>query len=70
MRIRDVCHRCVNQQAGIQQITPKQWVIVHASDLMMIIKQSIYDLNHHKGNGQTYNTHPHILSNGKLNEYA
>ena len=35
---------------------PKQWVIVHTSDLMMmIITQSIYiyiySLNHHKGNG-------------------
>ena len=32
---------------------PKQWAIVHTSDLMMIIRQSIYiySLNHHKGSG-------------------
>ena len=31
---------------------PKQWVTVHTSDLMMmIIRQSIYYLNHHKGDG-------------------
>ena len=30
---------------------PKQWIIVHTSDLMMIIRQSVYSLNHHKGNG-------------------
>ena len=30
---------------------PKQWVIVHTSDLMMIIRQSIYSLNHYKGDG-------------------
>ena len=28
-----------------------QWVIVHTSDLMVIIRQSIYYLNHHKGDG-------------------
>ena len=45
---------------------PKQWVIVHTSDLMMIIRQSIYSLNHHKGDGQTENTQPqniYILNN-------
>ena len=31
----------------------KQWIIIHTSDLMMIIRQSIYSLNHHKGNGNT-----------------
>ena len=30
---------------------PKQWMIVHTSDLMMIVRQSIYSLNHHKGDG-------------------
>ena len=30
---------------------PKQWVKVHTSALMMIIRQSIYSLNHHKGDG-------------------
>ena len=30
---------------------PKQWMIVHTSDLMMMIKQSIYYLNHQKENG-------------------
>ena len=30
---------------------PKQWVIVHSSDLMMIIRHSIYSLSHHKGDG-------------------
>ena len=31
---------------------PKQWIIVHTSDLMMMmIRQSVYSLNHHKGNG-------------------
>ena len=30
---------------------PKQRMIVHTSDLMMIIRQSIYSLNHHNGNG-------------------
>ena len=30
---------------------PKQWIIVHTSDLMMIIRQSVNSLNHHKGNG-------------------
>ena len=29
----------------------KQWVIVHTFDLMMIIRQCIYSLNHHKGSG-------------------
>ena len=29
----------------------KQWVIVHTSDLMVILRQSIYSLNHHKGDG-------------------
>ena len=28
---------------------PKQWVVVHTSGLMMITRQSIYSLNHHKG---------------------
>ena len=27
----------------------EQWVIVHTSDLMMIIRQSIYPHNHHRG---------------------
>ena len=30
---------------------PKQWIIVHTSDLMMITRQSVYSLYHHKGNG-------------------
>ena len=42
----------------------KQWIIVHTSDLMMIIRQSVYSLNHHERNGQTENTQPHILYNG------
>ena len=40
---------------------PKQWIIIHASDLMMIARQRIYSLNHHKGNGSTENTQPHLL---------
>ena len=44
--------------------SPKQWVIIHTSDLLMIIRQSIYHLNHHKGDWQTENTQPHILYNG------
>ena len=30
---------------------PKQWMIVHTFDWMMIIRQSIYSFNHYKGNG-------------------
>ena len=30
----------------------------------------IYSLNHHKGNGSTENTQPHILYNGYLREYV
>ena len=43
---------------------PKQWIIVHTSDLMMIIRQSVYSLDHYRRNGQTENTQPHILYNG------
>ena len=32
---------------------PKQWKIVHTSNLIMIIRQSVYFLSHHKGNGYT-----------------
>ena len=42
---------------------PKQLIIDHTSDLMMIIRQNVYSLNHHKGIGQTENTQPHILYN-------
>ena len=33
-------------------------------DLLMIIRQSVYSLNHHKENGSTENTQPLILYNG------
>ena len=35
----------------VSWLNPKQWSIVHTSDLMMIIEQSIYSLHHHKGDG-------------------
>ena len=43
---------------------PKQWKLDHTCDLMMIIRQSVYSLNHHKENGWTENTKPHIFYNG------
>ena len=39
---------------------PKQQIIIHISDQMMITRQSLYSLNHHKGNRQTENTQPTI----------
>ena len=39
---------------------PKQWVIVHTSDLMTMIRQSIFSLNHHKGDGKIENTQPQL----------
>ena len=30
---------------------PKQWIKVHTSDLMMIIRPSVHSHSHHKGNG-------------------
>ena len=32
----------------VSEPNPKQWIIVHTSDLIMIIRQSIYSLNQHK----------------------
>ena len=60
-------------ERDIQRIplpNPQQWMIVHTSDFMLIIRQSIYFLNHHEGNGLTENTQLHILYNGQLSEYA
>ena len=40
---------------------PKQWVIVHTSDLIMIIRQSIFILNHRKEMGKL-KTHSKLIT--------
>ena len=40
---------------------PKQWIKVHTSGLTMTIRQCIYYLNQHKGDGKTENIQPDIL---------
>ena len=44
---------------------PKQWVIVHTSDLMMIIRQSIYILSTEMGKLKTYSPTYFIMDNGE-----
>ena len=40
---------------------PKQWVIIHTSDLMMIIRQSVYSLNHLSIYLRVYSLHHNVL---------
>ena len=52
---------------------PKQWVIVHTSDLMMMIKQSIYILSiitKEMGKLKTHSPTYCIMDNRELREYA
>ena len=52
----------------VSWLNPKQWVIVHTSDLMMIIRQSIYILSiitREMGKLKTYSPTYCIMDNGK-----
>ena len=62
------CHKNIERHTVhtiVSWPNPKQWVIVHTSDLMMIIRQGIYILSIiTRGMGKLKHTQPHILYNG------